>query len=380
MKTQLHYLLILLTGIGFSVSFSSCQSAHTQTDDSNPRYCYPDYAKGFRTIQHANYKTVEVMDPWAKNQIMARYHFYPKGNKPDADLSDGYEIATPINSMACIFTTHLSYAARLGLTDYISGISEITYVKNEKIRAGVTDGSIIQLGPTENLNNEKLIALQPDVLFVSPFKDNKYGQIEASGIPLAITTGYMENTPLARAEWIKFMSCFFNKEKAADQLFDSIASNYLSLCARTKNVLNQPTVFSGKPYGDVWYISGNKSYMAKYFADAGAQYVWTDKQYTGSQPLDMEAVYFRVIDADYWFILEYYQGDYTYQNLLNEQEAFADIAAFKERNVFLCNTFKTAYYETGLMEPDIILADMIHIFHPELLPDYQPRYFKPILH
>jgi iron complex transport system substrate-binding protein len=138
----------------------------------------------------------------------------------------------------------------------------------------------------------------------------------------------------------------------------------------------KPTIFSGKKIGQVWYVPGGESYMAEFFEDAGANYIWKENQKTGSLPLDFETVFYKAQKADYWCIKENYQGRYTYKDLQSEYMHYSEFDAFKNHRVLFCNTHTKPYFEKGVLEPDVILADMIHILHPGLLPDHKNKYYK----
>ena len=161
-------------------------------------------------------------------------------------------------------------------------------------------------------------------------------------------------------------------------IFDSIANRYEALCQLTQQLKpsQRPTIFSGKLYGNIWYMAGGKSYISHFFNDAGASYLWANRPETGSFPLDFESVYQKALNADYWQLLDFFEGNYTYQRISNEYNPYSHFKAFKNKKVIFCNTRYQNYYEQGMLEPEVILADLIHILHPELLQDHQNKYFN----
>ena len=208
----------------------------------------------------------------------------------------------------------------------------------------------------------------------------KNGVIYYAGKPISALyiegMNSMEEHPLGRAEWVKFMARFFGKEQRANFYFDSLVNCYQKLARVSQSAKTKPTVFSGKPYQGIWYVSPGNSYMAKLFADAGARYLFADKQEQGAIPLDFETVYKKAANADFWVMIENYEGQYTYSILQHEYAPFGDFNAFRNRRIVFCNTNKSTYYDEGMLQPDRLLADFIKAFHPELLPDYKPAYFS----
>jgi len=187
---------------------------------------------------------------------------------------------------------------------------------------------------------------------------------------------YMEDSPLGRAEWIKFEATFTNQDKLADKIFTNIAQNYTKLCQRVAQTTTRPTVFTDKKFGDIWYVAGGRSYMGRFLGDAGADYLWKDLNQSGSMPYTFEKVYAKAVKADYWLIkYNDMRVDLTYETLKNEYPLYANFKAFRQKHIFTINTAKTPYYEAGPMEPDKVLADLVAVFHPELLPGYKPTYY-----
>jgi len=171
------------------------------------------------------------------------------------------------------------------------------------------------------------------------------------------------------------MALFFGKEQEANKNFSEIEVRYKTLVAKAKEATSRPTVFASKPYQGIWYVSPGNSYMAQLFADAGARYLYADRKSQGPIPFDFETVYQQAVHADFWVVLENYQGVYSYQTMKDEYASYADFDAFKSRKVVFCNTNNTAYYDEGLLRPDVLLSDLLKAFHPELMENYSPVYF-----
>ncbi|GAF02081.1 ABC transporter substrate-binding protein [Saccharicrinis fermentans] len=234
-----------------------------------------------------------------------------------------------------------------------------------------------KIGKEGSFNLETIAALDPDVIFVSPFKVGGFDVLRSLGIPLVPMAAYNEETPLGRAEWIKMISLFVGKEEKADSIFEGIETSYERLKALTAHVKKRPTVFSGKMRSGSWYVPGGNSFYAHYFRDAGADYfIKDDKQ--GAYPLDFETVYHKASECDYWRIIHPEKSGLTLNDLKKQDPRYADFKAFKAKNVLLCNIREKPYYEQVGMMPDVLLADYIHYFHPELLPHHTPYFYEKL--
>ena len=339
---------------------------------------FPQFAKGFKIEYFDNYKLIKIYNPRDTNRVLNKYILTTKDNFV-SDSIKGERIFIPLNSFACLHSTQIGYANRLGILDAICGVSEAQYIKNKYIHKKVKQGEIIEFGSPQNIDHEKLLSINPDILLLAPHPGNSFEKLKEIGINLVMNTSFLETTPLARAEWIKFLSCFFNKEDYANQVFDSIVKKYQNLTELSKNKKGLPNIFTSKKYGQIWYLPGGESYMSKYFEDAGANYLWKDEKTYEALALDFETVYAKAAFAEFWCIKDYFDGDYSYQQLAAEFEPYSDFKAFKDSNIIFCNTFKNSYFEDGIMEPDIVLADLIKAIHPKLLPDYKSKYFKRLI-
>lgn len=356
---------------------------HSATDSSKvnqPFYTHqthPRYARLFSVEYKKRAKVVRLLNPFDTTRQLQTYLLLPEGVNPHEGLPEGKVIRIPVKRVALAHTTHIGFFSELDLLQTIQGVSQRRYVKNRQVKEAIKDGKIKEFGPSHNINIEKLLQANAELLFVAPFKENKYQKVKDVGVPVAVNSSYMENSPLARAEWIKFVSYFFNREEQASRLFDTIAERYNRLATGVENIPRErPTIFSGKKIGQVWYVPGGKSYMARFFEDAGARYLWRDNEKTGSLPLDFESVFYKAEHADYWSIKENLQGSYSYEKLSSENIHYQEFEAFQDRQIIFCNTHRTPFYEQGILEPHIILADLVSLLHPGQLPEHQNKYYK----
>lgn len=350
----------------------SGQKGHRGNSDTFPI----QYAHDFRVERTPEYTLVEVFSPWDTLQVLQRYVLVDRTVPLPADLPAGTLVRTPLQRVAVYSSVHCSMLEELGVADRIVGVCEPNYIELDFVREGVAQGTIADLGEGASPDVEKMMIIAPEAIITAPFKNVGYGRVEKTGILLLECVDYLEATPLGRAEWIRFLALFFGKETLADSLFQRTAAVYDSLCTLITPQMNRPTVLSEMKYGAVWYMPGGRSYVSNLFRDAGANYLWKEDQNTGSIPLSFETVFERGEQVDCWIIKYNAQQDLTYEGLQNEFEPYGHFAAFKKRNIFVCNTGKIPYYEEFPMHPDRVLRNLIWVFHPELLPDYRPRYFS----
>jgi iron complex transport system substrate-binding protein len=269
----------------------------------------------------------------------------------------------------------LSNFTILDAHDVVKGITSTKNLFNEDIKARVKDGRIVKIGMEGEFDPEVVMAANPDVIFISPSKRGGYDAIKEIGITLVPHLGYKELDPLGQAEWIKFIGMFIGKEKEAAEIFAGIESRYNELKDKAAKVEQRPTVTSGEMHYGNWHAVGGKNYLAQIFRDAGADYVINDDE-TSGEDLEFEKMYALSANADYWRILNSYQGDFSYEALKASEPRNEMFKAFKEKKVIYCNMKQTPYYEIAPVKPDVLLKDFVAIFHPDLVEkDYQPTFY-----
>ena len=356
---------------------SSCgNKKEGQTEVASETYNV-EFAKGFTIKKFDNYVQVTVTDPWDSTSMLRKYILVDKKAELPANLPQGILVRTPLENVAVYSTIHCTVLNELDLLGIIKGVCEPEYVDIDYIQTGIKNGSIADLGLAGSPNIEKIIMLDPEAIMATPIEGQTYGSIEKTKIPIIETPDYMEATPLGRAEWVKFYSVFLGKEELADSLFKATVRNYDAVKSKIAGVKERPTVFTDRKYGNVWYMPGGKSYMSNMFKDAGATYIWeTDNDRTGSLPLPFETILDRAGDAQFWLIKYNQPTQMTYNQLEEEFKPYSYFGAFKNRNIWGCNSGVVPYYEDLPIHPDYILQELAYIFHPELFTDYQPRYYR----
>lgn len=338
----------------------------------------PKYAKGFQvTYTDKGYCLLDIKDP-QKEEGGDSYHFAlkPRGVNIDETPAGYTVIETPVRSTICMTSLQLSNFIKLDELDAVVGITSTRHLFNADMQKRLDEGKTHKIGIEGNFDNEIIMGINPDVILISPFKRGGYDALTEVGIPLIPHLGYKEMTPLGQAEWIKFIGLLIGKEEKANRIFAEIENRYLELVKLTSEVKKRPVVFSGELRGGNWYAVGGKSFLAQLFKDAGADYFLKDDIRSGGVSLDFETVYSQAAYADYWRIVNSYKGEFTYDVLQAEDVRYADFQAFKKKQVVYCNMSQKPFYESMPVEPEVVLADLIAVFHPQLLPNHTPRYYE----
>lgn len=340
------------------------------------------YAQGFRITRYGNVKHVEVTYPYQGATSGYSYLLVQRGEQAPAHDPDTRVIEIPLQGIVCTSTSHIPFLDYIDETSKLVGFPTLDYVCSEKMRARIDSGKVQELGVDKGLNMERLAMLKPDMV-MGYILSGSYGQfrkMEELGIPVVINAEYLEKHPLGRAEWIKFMAAFFNKEKIADSVFSVIEENYLKTRALITSDTERPSVMSGIVYGNAWFLPAGQNYAARLLDDAGYNYLWRDDPSHGFLELSFESVYATARNADYWIGV----ADFTtMQQLADADHRYARFKPFKTGQVYTYMARKGAkggseFMELGYLRPDIILQDLVKIAHPELLPDYQLYFHRKL--
>lgn len=336
------------------------------------------------TIEYFNnYKVITVLNPWRDADVQFRYVLVQCGTPPPDNVGDALVIEVPVKSVVAMSTSQLPHLSELGLLDKLVGVDSFLYINNPEVRKKIAAGELVEIGGGGQVNVERALDLQPDLIMTygvgNPEFDAHPKLLEA-GLKVVLNSEYMETSPLGRAEWIKFTAAFFNREAKATGVYDTIARRYKEMATKARNAPNKPTVFAGTPFQGTWFVPGGRSYVAQLLADAGATYLWADDTSTGSQPLSFEQVFERARDADFWL------NPGMWKSLADgkaEDERFTQFVAFQKGNVFnnnkrLNENGGNDYFESSPTNPDIVLADLIKIFHPDLLPDHELYFYQKL--
>lgn len=326
-----------------------------------------DYAKLIRVWECDGFKKMEIRNPWDTTCLLQTYLLVDKTKEISANCPGGVVVRVPLEKSAVFTTVHCSLIEELGAVNSISGICELEYITNPNIISLTQSGKIVDFGSSMSPDIEKIITVSPDAILLSPFNNSGgHGGLDKLGIPIVECADYMESDPLGRAEWIKLYGMLFGKESEADSIFSKVTETYTQIEKEAQQETgSHPSLLYGLDNGGSWFIPGGKSYMAKMFASAGANYIFGETTHSGAEPFAFETVYDKGCNADIWLILGMEVADKTYKDL----QRFSNFKSYKEKRVYACNTTKTSFFDEIPFHPERLLKDLYIIFHSEKYDD-----------
>ncbi|WP_461643567.1 ABC transporter substrate-binding protein [Labilibaculum euxinus] len=381
-------LLILLLGA------ISCQSGDPKkkekqadssaVDSSFYHQSQLKYAKGFQIKLLANgLKELIVWDPWNEGKIFQKYYLKNRGEKTDIQVpADGLLVEVPVRSIAALSSTQIGILKFLNVQDRIVAVSLRDRIYDEELDKKAQNRTIQAVGHSESLNFEKIVELDPELVMVAGFMNitDKETKLMNAGLPVAYNIEWMETSPLARAEWAKFIAAFFNEEAEAEKHFNAVERRYNDLKMLVEHVESKPSILSGYNFKGIWYMPGGQSYLAQFLRDGKADYCWFSDSTSGSMPLSFEVVFDKQGEADIWFGPGQCR---TLEDMKNMDERYTLFRSYKTAHVF-CSTKRMKdsgandWFESGVMQPDVVFKDVIKILHPELLPNYELYYYQQL--
>ena len=326
-----------------------------------------------------------------KVQYASTFHFETFDNDeymvidepwPNATEKKKYLQGKPLTRVVCTSTSHLPYFELLGMEDVVVGFPNVDYISSEKFRQKVDSGTLMEVGSGNSLNMEVLIGLNPDavIAFDIGTESNTLDKVSEAGIPVFYNADFLEESPLGRAEYIKFFGALLGLNEKADSIFSKIETDYNKLKELTNDVKERPTILSGVVYGDAWFAPGGQNWAATFFKNAGGEYLWKSDSTSGWLELSFESVYSRASEADFWIGVSTLNSKSELNGL---DSRYASFAPFKNNRVFNYNKKVGPgggidFFESGYARPDLVLADLITILQSHLLTDHETIYFKQL--
>jgi len=353
---------------------SACEKKFDPKTDHFPSQAKLRYAKRFSVSYHGYYKHVTVNQPWVGSKEKFEYLLLSCG----APRPKGYPGATvidiPVKNIAALSTTQISLIEMLGEGDKINGVSDIRWVYSEGLRKRYRLQKISELGFETGLDLERILMLNPDLVFINGIDESiikAVNEIRQSKSTAVVFAEYMEEEPLGRTEWVKFVSLFLNLESKAESRFSKVEKPYLELKKKVLKTKRKPSVFTGVEHQGTWYLPGMKSFISNLIKDAGASYVFRENNYPGARNYDFEWVYDKAGQADFWINTDQWK---TMADVLRADERYALFKAFKTRRIYNNNLRLNRfggndYWEGALVKPHLVLEDLVGIFHPDLVPE-----------
>lgn len=374
-----------------SLGLLSCQGGKTAAGmEEGGDTLQMKYAQLLTIVSHdeQGYTEVKVHNPWKEGTELHRYILVPKGKEGDATMAklagqahgEGKAAATlgvktdtvrtPLESNLVFTAPHCQLLTELGCQNAITGVCDKDYINIPDIKSRAQADAkvahpIMDCGSSMQPDIERIIALHPEALLISPFENNGgYGKLDKLRIPIIETADYMETSPLGRAEWIKLYGLLLSSSKA-DSLFSAIEKEYLQLKAEAAKLPLGLSILTERKTGNVWYVPGGKSTMGILLRDAHAKYIFADDQHSGSLSMSPEQIIAKGNQIDAW-ALKYFGGNaLTKNDLLAEYQGYQALKAFQSGNIYETNTSREPYFELTSFHPEILLREFIILSHPE---------------
>ena len=382
------YILWIAT---MAITLTACQDGKTAAGmEEGGDTLQMKYAQLLTIVSHdeQGYTEVKVHNPWKEGTELHRYILVPKGKEGDATMAklagqahgEGKKAATlgvktdtvrtPLESNLVFTAPHCQLLTELGCQNAITGVCDKDYINIPDIKSRAQADAkvahpIMDCGSSMQPDIERIIALHPEALLISPFENNGgYGKLDKLRIPIIETADYMETSPLGRAEWIKLYGLLLGSSKA-DSLFSAIEKEYLQLKAEAAKLPLGLSILTERKTGNVWYVPGGKSTMGILLRDAHAKYIFADDQHSGSLSMSPEQIIAKGNQVDVW-AFKYFGGNaLTKQDLLAEYQGYQALKAFQTGTVYETDTSCEPYFELTSFHPEILLREFIILSHPE---------------
>ncbi len=368
---QLRFTLILIASMFLAVACTGNKSGKAGTDNDNN---VMQYAKMLRMYDHDGYTLAEILSPQDSTKVTSRFILLPEGAEKPAANNATQVITVPLKSAIVYSSVHAAAMNELGQSGCIKGVADASYFKLPFVLNGIDNGTITDIGSSTSPSTEKIIDLNLQAIIVNQYEGADLKGIDRLGIPVIQMAENLENTPLGRAEWIKFIGALTGERAKADSIFAAVEKHYTDLRGQAAVSSNRPKVLTENMYQGVWYVPGGASYKARMIADAGGIYPWADDKSAGSLNLSFEQVLDRAQDADYW-LLQVFGEELSRTALLKMDSRYASFQAVDKGGVYYCDTQATFIFEETPFHPDRLLEDYIAIFSGKT---GSLHYFKPM--
>ena len=362
--------LILL----LALAFAGCRGKSSKLADFDKPLYTPAYAFGFEIVgaENAASTIVKVHNPWQGAEGVETALLIVRDGETVPEGFDGQVLEGDAQRVVAMSSTHVAMLDAIGETGRVVGVSGIDYISNPDIQA--RRDSIGDVGYEGNINYELLLSLDPDLVLL--YGVNGASAMESKlkelGIPFLYVGDYLEESPLGKAEWLVALSEVVGKRAKGEQVFADIPARYNALKLQVADtVLDAPSVMLNTPYGDSWFMPSTENYAVRLITDAGGDYIYKKNTGNSSTPIDLEEAYLLASTADMWLHV-------GMANTLDELKAacpkFADTRCFRNGYVYNNNACTNAaggndYYESAVVNPDLLLRDLVKIFHPELVKE-----------
>ena len=372
------FIILTLVVLAFSCQQKSETTDKNITDSKNEI----QHAKGFQIYKHKGFSILKIITPWPEAKTDFTYILKQKSGIIPDSLKQYPVIPVPVQSIIATSTTHIPSLEMLGVENSLIGFPGTDYISSEKTRKRIDSGEVREVGKNENLNTEVIIDMAPDVIVgfglnnSNPSLDN----LQKSGLKVIFNGDWTEQSPLGKAEWIKFFGALYGLDAKAKTLFNKIEKEYNSTLTLAEKVSNTPTVLCGSMFQNQWYVPQGGSWAALFLKEAKSNYLWSNTKGTGGLSVPFEVVLEKAQNADFWIA----PGNFSSLKEMSESNPhYSQFDSFKNKKVYSYALNKGAkggfvYFELSPSRPDWVLKDLIKIFHPELLPNHKLFFFQKL--
>lgn len=378
MKNTFQIVLLFLV---FSAGIQ-CKKAVENTTEKLDNKNQIQYAKGFSIVNYDGFSIVKVKNPWPKSTKLYTYILKEENGIIPDSLKQFTTVNVPVKTIVVTSTTHIPSLEMLNVEKTLVGFPNLDYISSEKVRTLIEDKKVKELGNNQTLNTEVVLDLQPDVIVGYGIDNNNptLDNLQKNGLKVLLNGDWNEQTPLGKAEWIKFFGALYGKQTEANEIFKKIEQDYLKTLEIVKNAISKPTILAGDMYQDKWYLPKGTSWGSQLLNQAQGDYLWKDTSGTGSLSLSFETVFEKAKNADIWITSGQFE---TFKEMEDANSHYVQFKAFQNKNVYSFSGKKgktggVLYYELAPNRPDIVLKDIVKILHPELLVGYEPFFITKL--
>ena len=361
--------LFFISFLSIAVSLSSCGNKSGVGVSSSGDTIRYRYATLLTRIAHDRYDEIIINDPWKKGHVLHKYCLVKRADSAQVgNLPVGSDVVyLPVNRAVVATAPLCQLVLWLQAPTVIKGVCDAEYVNIAELQKLIAQGTITSCGSSMAPSLEQMAVLHPQALFMSSYENGSFSMLKRLKAPVIECVEYMEPNALARAEWMRFYGLLIGKERQADSLFTQVEKSYKNLVALAAKAKQRPMVLTERVTGGTWYCPGGASSMATLLSDANARYVFAHDTHSGSLSLAPEAVVAAAHDADVWLFTYLGPRPLSKQQLLAEYHGYANIKAFRNAKIYQCSSERSTYFNEVSFHPDFLLADMIKIFHPDMI-------------
>ena len=361
--------LFFISFLSIAVSLSSCGNKSGVGVSSSGDTIRYRYATLLTRIAHVRYDDIIINDPWKKGHVLHKYCLVKRADSAQVgNLPVGSDVVyLPVNRAVVATAPLCQLMLWLQAPTVIKGVCDAEYVNITELQKLIAQGTITSCGSSMAPSLEQMAVLHPQALFMSSYENGSFSMLKRLKAPVIECVEYMEPNALARAEWMRFYGLLIGKERQADSLFTQVEKSYKHLVALAAKAKQRPMVLTERVTGGTWYCPGGASSMATLLSDANARYVFAHDTHSGSLSLAPEAVVAAAHDADVWLFTYLGPRPLSKQQLLAEYHGYANIKAFRNAKIYQCSSERSTYFNEVSFHPDFLLADMIKIFHPDII-------------